>query len=119
MGSMLEFIARESDPAHDFDDIRFYNQMTGSIGERLVNQAKNLGLLFTMGKPALRGSMIGGTVGAISSLAGGGSPAEGMAKGAQIGAMIDLEQYFFRGVYRYLRTQICPSKDESSRRATQ
>jgi len=61
MNKVLEKIANEINPLHDFDNIKFYNHIDKtSLSEKAKSQWKNLFFFTTLIKPLTRGTIMGG-----------------------------------------------------------
>jgi hypothetical protein len=105
----LEDIAREFNPIHDFDNVRFHNHInTDSLAEKARAQLHNLTFFPTLVKPLARGSIIGGIAGVAGAYLSDNTLYSGFMVGVNIVAYLDVQQYLMRGFYHYLKAQINP-----------
>lgn len=95
----LEIIAREMNPTHDLDMVR-YNER-GIMENPFV-------VIYHFVKHPVRGGLVGGAIGSLVSYVSGESPQTGLVSGARIGVSLDLGQYILRFMYKHITTAIPP-----------
>lgn len=111
MGRRLDTIVRELNPAHDLEGFTFQSFLDAENSDEIMEAfRKNLAFIPYIVKPFARGSVIGGTMGAIGGYCTGHDPGQGFATAGLIGAFLDCSQYGLRGLYLYTKEQINPSE---------
>lgn len=94
MKKLLENIIKELNPKHDFDFMKLWNNPFNNLTQFII-----LNLI----KPFGRGALIGSSLGVLGSFVFNYNLDFGFKDGAYYGAVIDSQQYYFRGAYHYLK----------------
>lgn len=108
MYKILEAIAKEFNPLHDFDRFRFYGMGDVYIekdqSKRIERIASNGKFLLWTPKVMVRGILVGACMGGLAGILSDDLQSydelyRGLAVGGSLGFQIDIMQYWIRGAF--------------------